>query len=188
MNNKIPKAQKRKGNSPIAQATVKAEPEKLSFSFESLERTEFFNLDGTCANWSSDLFDMLKAVSCLTKQELLSGKHRTFRAHNHEKANPPNRFPSGVSKTDCYQIRIGKSKSGIHGVFYENVFFVIWLDPLHNMYPDKHHGGLRKIIPPSTCCKERDSKITSLQNELKQTKEDCAFWEQEYQKLENSLS
>ena len=30
------------------------------FSFAALEWTEYFNLDGTCPNWSFDLFNMLK--------------------------------------------------------------------------------------------------------------------------------
>lgn len=185
MSKRIPKAQKEKSTSLIAPPIVKPDSENIVFSFDTLERTQYFNLDGTCANWSSDLFEMMKNISSITKQELLSGKYRTYRVHNHENANPPNDFPQGVSKNDCYQIRIGKSKGGIHGIFVDNIFFVIWLDPLHNMYPDENHGGLRKITPPSTCCKERESEIDRLKTELAQALEDCSFWEQEYSKLEN---
>ncbi len=33
---------------------------------------------------------------------------------------------------------------------------MIWLDPLHNMYPDDRFGGLRKVKPASNCCKDRE--------------------------------
>ncbi len=64
-----------------------------------------------------------------------------------------------------WQIRISKSKGGIHGVFCDNVFYVIWFDPQHNLYPDENHGGLKRIKPPSTCCKDREEIIIQLKNE-----------------------
>ena len=30
--------------------------EKVLFSFEAVEKNEYFNLDGTCQNWAADLF------------------------------------------------------------------------------------------------------------------------------------
>ena len=122
----------------------------------------------------------MKIVSSITKQDLISGKYRTYRVHNHEKANPPNDFPPGVSKNDCYQIRISKSKGGIHGVFRDNVFYVIWLDPLHNMYPDDRYGGLRKIKPPSTCCKDRDNDIIQLLGRIKELEDENKVYKELY--------
>lgn len=151
----------------------------VTFSFTAMERTEYFNLDGTCQNWASDLFEMLRNVSGIPKVDLINGNYRTYRVHDHEKATPPNALPDGVSLKDCYQIRISTSKGGIHGVFNENVFYVIWLDPLHNMYPDVRFGGLRVVRPPSTCCKDRDAEVERLKIENAQLKEDCAFWEDE---------
>lgn len=172
---RIPKAKKatiskKEVKKPIFHYT----PSAISFSFETMERTEYFNLDGTCINWSSELFDMLKEISKLKKSELLSGDYArsTYRVHSHENANPPSELPSGVELKDCYQIRISKSKGGIHGVFFDDVFYVIWLDPLHNMYPDDRYGGLRKIQPPKSCCKDREEIIEKLQNENKKLKEE----------------
>lgn len=79
---------------------------------------------------------------------------------------------------EMWQIRISASKGGIHGVFYENVFFVIWFDPQHNLYPDKNHGGLKRIIPPSTCCKDRDSEIARLYEENQKLQEDINAYEE----------
>lgn len=148
------------------------------FSFASLERTEYFNLDGTCPNWSSDLFEMMKNISETSKLDLLNGKYKTYRVHTHESAKPPCPLPQGVALKDCYQLRISTSKGGIHGVFYENVFYIIWLDPLHNMYPDDRFGGLRAVKPPSTCCKDRDDEITVLKEKVQKLEQDIVVWQE----------
>ncbi len=179
MGSKIPKAIRPSTPAPIVKPTFISQEDKVTFSFSALERTKHFNLDATCANWSSELFDMLKNVSNFSKTDLISGKLRTYRVHNHEKASPPDPLPEGVALKDCYQIRISKSKGGIHGVFNESVFYVIWLDPQHNMYPDDRYGGLKIITPPATCCMDRNEIIEELQGQIIQLKEDCKFWENE---------
>ena len=140
-------------------------------------------MDGTCPNWSFDLFNMLKSISKISKVDLLSGKFKTYRIHSHEKAKPPNPLPAGVALKDCYQLRISTSKGGIHGIFVENTFYVIWLDPLHNMYPDDCFGGLRIIKSPSTCCREREERIAELQTQNQKLKEENEFWETEIEKV-----
>lgn len=180
--NKVPKQNRIPAKEQIVRPGFISEEDTVKFSFSALERTKYFNLDSTCPNWSSELFDMLKNVSNCTKVDLISGKLQTYRVHDHCKASPPNPLPDGVALKDCYQIRISKSKGGIHGVFYENVFYVIWLDPLHNMYPDYKYGGLKVISPPKTCCMEREDTILELQGQIAQLKEECHFWEQEASK------
>lgn len=53
---------------------------------------------------------------------------------------------------------------------------MIWLDPLHNMYPDDRFGGLRKVKAASTCCKDRDNEILRLQEELQKAQKDADDW------------
>lgn len=184
MNNRIPKP-KKIDNSIIKRQHFNYTPSAIAFSFEALEQTEYFNLDGTCINWSSELFNMMKHVSSIKKEDLLSGAYAksTYRVHSHENANPPSPLPEGVELKDCYQIRISKSKGGIHGVFYDNIFYIIWLDPLHNMYPDDRYGGLRKVKAGSTCCKDRDDLLVKLQEENEKLREENEYWEQEIEKL-----
>lgn len=167
-NSKIVKANKvSESDSRIKKQSLNITQRGISFSFEILQTTEYFDLDRTCVNWSVDLFNMLKNVSSIKKEDLLSGSYAksTYRVHSHENANPPSELPEGVELKDCYQIRISKSKGGIHGVFFDDVFYVIWLDPLHNMYPDEKYGGLRKVRPGSTCCKDREELMEQLQEE-----------------------
>lgn len=185
---RIPKQQISKEEKQlIPSVSLARNKECISFSFEALETTEYFNLDATCSNWSSELFDMLKIVSAAKKSELLSGRYRNYRVHNHENATPPSKLPDGVTLKECYQIRISKSKGGIHGIFYENIFYVIWLDPLHNMYPDEHYGGLKKIKPPNTCCRDREKTIVDLQEQINQLKDELEFYK-EYYSSENHES
>ena len=40
-------------------------------------------------------------------------------------------------KEDCWQLGINSTTFRIHGYFIDNVFYVVWLDPLHNLYHSK---------------------------------------------------
>lgn len=178
---RIPRARKKENErNPIPkQRAFKKDDNNIKFSFQALDRTEYFNLDGTCSNWAADLFEMLKDISGHTVAEIVSGGYqRKYRVHNHERANPPSPLPDGVALKDCYQIRISTSKGGIHGVFEENTFYVIWLDPLHNMYPDDRFGGLRKIKSASTCCKDRDEEICRLKERVEKLEEENHIYEE----------
>lgn len=176
MSKSIPKA-KKKTESHVIPKAKSTRVDKIVFSFESFEETEYFRLEGTCNNWSRDLFQMMKDVSSLTKTELMTSRS-IYRVHSHENAKPPSPLPTGVQLKDCYQIRISKSKGGIHGIFSDNTFYVIWLDPLHNMYPDEKYGGLRVVKPGSTCCKDRDEIIEKLYEENNNLKEELKIWEE----------
>lgn len=175
---RIPQAVRPDSKQIPSATALRVTDDGIVFSFETLEKTEYFNLDGTCQNWASDMLQMCKEISKLTVKQLSSGHYRTFRFHQHEGANCPSPLPDGVELKDIYQLRISTSKGGIHGVLRENCFYVIWLDPLHNMYPDDRFGGLRKVREASTCCKDRDDEILRLQDELKQAQDDANTWEQ----------
>ena len=158
------------------------------FSFAAIQEHEYFNLDATCPNWAADLFKVLQNVSAIKVSDIYagvySGKGSTLRIHAHKGKRNPCAIPKNVKLEDMWQIRIGKSKGGIHGVFYENVFYVIWFDPQHNLYPDENHGGLKIIKPPTTCCKERDRELKILADENAKLKEE----NKEYEKLFNEMA
>ena len=118
------------------------------------------------------MLEMCKDISKLTVKQLTSRTYRTYRFHSHEGANCPSPLPDGVELKDVYQMRISTSKGGIHGVLRENCFYVIWLDPLHNMYPDDRFGGLRRVRVASSCCKDRDEEILKLKEELQKAQKE----------------
>ena len=176
----IPRPKKQTGTSiPPVQKAFHTSDNTVVFSFEAYDKTEYFNLDGTCQNWAAELMDMMQDVSTHTVADLTSGKYSKYRVHDHRTVKKcPSPLPNGVALKDMYQIRISKSKGGIHGVFRENTFYVIWLDPLHNMYPDDRYGGLRKIRKTCTCCKDRDEEILRLRDELEKAQKEAKEWEQ----------
>lgn len=176
MKGKIPKPVKSISNIIPEPKKLNISNEGIVFSFEALEKTEYFNLDGTCQNWAAEMLEMCKEISKLTVKQLTSGTFRTYRFHSHENADCPSRLPEGVELKDLYQIRISTSKGGIHGVLRDNCFYVIWLDPLHNMYPDSRYGGLRKIKEGSTCCKDRDEEIIILKEKLNKAEKEAKEW------------
>lgn len=188
---KIPQA-KAKKETRITPKNIEIENkhEKVLFSFEAVEKNEYFNLDGTCQNWAADLFDTMQKVSRIALKDIYAGKYSgktsPFRIHRHEDAKSPCKLPSNILLEDMWQIRISISKGGIHGIFFDNIFYVIWFDPQHNLYPDKNHGGLKKVIPPSTCCKDRDMEIEQLKEENDRLQKDCEFWEAYAQKSEET--
>lgn len=178
---KIPKAEENKTHSKIRFAYIAdGENDKIVFSFKSVSRNEFFNLDSTCSNWANELFEIMKFVSDISVKEVYAGKYSgkgsPFRIHQHINASPPCKTPSSVNIEDMWQIRISKSKGGIHGVFCENIFYVIWFDPHHNLYPDERYGGIKKINPPVSCCKDREEQISDLYDKLDKEKQNSKFW------------
>lgn len=40
-------------------------------------------------------------------------------------------------KNDCWQLGINNNGFRMHGFFIGNVFYIVWLDPLHRLYPSK---------------------------------------------------
>lgn len=166
--------------------------EKVLFSFASVNKNQYFNLDGTCQNWASDLFDIMQQVSRINVKDIYagrySGRNSTLRIHRHGNAKPPCNVPDTVSLDDMWQIRISLSKGGIHGVFSENIFYVIWFDPHHNLYPDPNHGGLKRVIPPSTCCKDRDIEIGDLRKQVDELREERDFWLSYAQEKEQEMA
>lgn len=175
---KAPKNNRIENNSK----TIRSKNNNIVFSFEALENNEFFNLDATCPSWSSDLFEALKSVSTIDVNEVYAGKYTgkssTLRIHNHSNAIPPCPLPSNVQLDDFWQIRISLSKGGIHGVFSDNVFYIMWLDPQHNMYPSKLHGGLKKIRFPMTCCKDRDNELEVLGNKITNLEDEILIYKE----------
>ena len=102
---RIPKAVKTDARSIPKASALHITNDGIVFSFEALEKTEYFNLDGTCQNWASDMLEMCKNISKLTVKQLTSGTYRIYRFHSHEGANCPSPLPEGVELKDIYQMR-----------------------------------------------------------------------------------
>lgn len=40
----------------------------------------------------------------------------------------------------AFEVRISRSYGRLHGIVWHNVFYIVWIDPAHNLYPSKDHG------------------------------------------------
>ncbi|HEY5556293.1 hypothetical protein [Acetobacterium sp.] len=159
----------------------------IVFSFEAVDTggkyNKYFNLDGSCIRWASDMMKVFNEVSKMGRADVSSGRlNGALRIHPHDPKKADFQPPDGIESSDFMQIRFGVSKGGVHGVFYENIFYVIWFDPQHNMYPAPHHKRKKIIKPPSTCCKVRDQELEELQKENIRLKADNDAFEDMFKK------
>jgi len=116
----------------------------FSFSFSAFDRTnELFNLSGVDVKWFIDLLDCLKSVSGKTLDEL---KKSTHDFHPVKWTNANAKCPS--EQGEYWQFRISKSKGRVIGLLLDNVFYVVWLDPHHNLTNSEGYGGVKKFPPP----------------------------------------
>lgn len=122
--------------------TTKLPDEKVRFSFEL-----FDNLDkGLCPDrfpngYTQKLMERLSAVSQLKEQEFRSSKDRSLRAHTHDwpKTSRPDGFShlnEQLRDLQGWQFCLSANEYGrVHGVMIDSVFYVIWLDVNHALYP-----------------------------------------------------
>jgi len=167
-NVKIP--DKKKSKFPIDSLSMETlrsrQNEKIIFSFRFLDFSNpAFNLGGICEKWYPELFNMLSDVSKLNRNELIITHDKVYRCHRHDWDSLDYTFnfdDEFLKQIDCRQIRIAKSKGGIHGILIGNTFYIVWIDPHHNLYPDERYGGRKFFSPPETCCSHRDSELEKL--------------------------
>ena len=125
------------------------EHQGITFSFSSFDHSnKLFNLggnekDGTVGGkWFIRLFDCLKNVSGKTVVEL---KQKPYCLHpvNWESANVS--CPLPLKQAEYWQFRVDKSHGRVIGILIDSVFYVVWLDPHHNLTDSEGYGGAVKF-------------------------------------------
>jgi len=89
------------------------------------------------------LLDRLKLVSELTWQEMRTTHRESLRCHDHKwhETTEPNGFGLLGQLADCkgWQFELTANQYGrVHGFFLDEVFYVVWLDPDHKLYPARN--------------------------------------------------
>ena len=136
---------------------------KSLISFELLDREHpYFNcgqLEIICNSWYNDFFIMIKEFTSMPFKIFYlkhqSGKYETHQI-NFKNANFDFNKIIGTNEVvqyeeSSYQIRLGKSKGRMHGIFISNVFFIIWMDPHHNLLNVKNYEKARELNPYKIC-------------------------------------
>lgn len=115
----------------------------ISFSFKYFQDSHSkFSCDCREIGYWLTLLERLKAISALTAQELLVNRSSSLRCHPIKwEDTSENGFglPNEEQLVDTpYQFSLSSNEHGrVHGFFIDEVFYIIWLDPNHQLYPAK---------------------------------------------------
>lgn len=149
----------------------------FSFSFACFDRShDLFNLGGNSQDgvvsgkWFIDLIDCFKSVSNMTVEEVKRSLHDLHPVDwSHANTKPPDDNP----QNEYWQFRINKSKGRVIGLLIDSVFYVIWLDPYHNLSDSEGYGTVKTYKPAYSsyeeCMRqieEKDKYITQLEMDL----------------------
>ncbi len=154
----------------------------FSFSFACFDRThELFNLgdnttEGVVAGkWFLDLLDCFKSVSNMTIPELKASMHDL---HPINWAQTNTSAPDNSEQCEYWQFRINKSKGRIIGILIDDVFYIVWLDPHHNLTDSEGYGGVDKYKNPYSAYEIQEQKIELLENQVFNLKEELVIAEE----------
>lgn len=116
-------------------------PEGISFSFRYYQDgKDKFSIEGRDARYLASLLRRLRDLSQLNSQEVINNQSKSLRCHGivWKNTTEPNGFgiPNEEQLVNVpYQFQISANEYGrVHGFFSENVFYIVWLDPDHNLY------------------------------------------------------
>ena len=116
-------------------------PEGISFSFRYYQDDrDQFSIGGRDAKYLASLLRRLRDLSQLNAQEVINNQSKSLRCHGivWKNTTEPNGFgiPNEAELVNVpYQFQISANEYGrVHGFFSENVFYIVWLDPDHNLY------------------------------------------------------
>jgi len=116
-------------------------PEGISFSFRYYQDDkDKFSIGDRDGKYLNSLLRRLRDLSQLKAEELINNQSRSLRCHaiDWQDTTEPDGF--GIPHEEQlvntpYQFQISANEYGrVHGFFSENIFYIIWLDPDHNLY------------------------------------------------------
>ncbi len=118
--------------------------EKVSFNFKRLnEKENKFKFTCKDAKYFCILLDRLKNISYFSKKELATNNSRGLRCHkiNFSDIKVSERSFGILGEDvdeDAWQFELTANEHGrVHGYFIDSIFYVVWLDPDHELYPQK---------------------------------------------------
>lgn len=129
------------------------EEREFSFSFSCFDRyNELFNLDGNengtvGGKWFIRLFDCLKSVSG-KKIEELKRRSSTHNLHPVNWSSANVKRPDSSEQAEYWQFRLDKTHGRVIGILIDSIFYVVWLDPYHNLTTCEGHEKLIRFSEP----------------------------------------
>lgn len=120
---------------------TKLTPQGISFSFKYYQTDNSKFSPQTCsADYWVALVERLKGLSTMTLKEFMTDRGSTLRSHPIKWEETSERsfgLPNEEQLVDTpYQFSISSNARGrVHGFFIDDVFYIVWLDPDHMLYP-----------------------------------------------------
>lgn len=114
---------------------------QLRFSFRHLDfRHQKFATSRCQVNYLCKLLERLKDLSPLKAEEVMNDRSTALRSHpiRWKDTSEPRGFAHlGQQLVDvtAYQLSVSRQGGRFHGFFLDDIFFVVWLDPDHLLYP-----------------------------------------------------
>lgn len=150
----------------------------FSFSFACFDRKHYlFNLgdntqDGVVSGkWFLDLMDCLKSASNMTITELKTSMHN-LHPINWNQSNT--KAPLESKQREYWQFRINKSKGRVIGFLIDGIFYVVWLDPHHNLTDSNGYGGIVKYKAGLSIYETQNLEMEHLKKKIYQLEEDLS--------------
>ena len=113
----------------------------LSFSYKFLQ-TEHpkFSFNNRDSSYLVALLERLRNLSGLTALDLKLNRSSSLRCHPidwNDTSEECFGIPNEEQLVDTpYQFSVSSNEHGrVHGFFIEEVFYIVWLDPEHQLYP-----------------------------------------------------
>ncbi len=149
----------------------------FSFSFSSFDRNhKLFNLGDDKeqdkvmnGHWFIDLLDCFKDASKKTITELKNSNHDL---HPIDWSKTNANAPSCSEQLEYWQFRIDKSSGRIIGFKIDSVFYVVWLDPHHNLTDSDHYEGAKSHKAGKSTFEIQELTIKDLKNKLEQAQKE----------------
>ena len=148
--------------------------ESLSFSFACFDRShKLFNLGdnngAVTGEWFVEMLDCFKSVSNMKFAEIKGSIHR-MHPIDWNKTNTA--APVGSEQHEYWQFRINKSKGRVIGFRIGGVFYVVWLDPHHNLTNSKGYGVVNYYRPALSLYEKKEQELAECKRKCKHLQEE----------------
>lgn len=140
-------AKMRAGKPPKPKSKISAgvvAPSNISFSFQYLDKaSDKFDYSKCESSYFCKVIERLSALCTFNQTALHADRTSSLRAHpiDWRKTSEPGGFAhlhEQLWESKPYQFSISSNAHGrVHGFFIDSVFYVVWLDPEHQLYPGK---------------------------------------------------
>ena len=113
----------------------------IRFSFKYLDFSKKYPLKSNDSDYFRCFFSRLQSISQMKASEFRMNKDKSLRAHTHNwsQTSEPDGFQhlnTQLRQCEPWQFQLSANKHGrIHGILLDEVFYVVWFDPNHQLYP-----------------------------------------------------